>query len=58
MSRMKNGTICEDRSSRSREGLLGRMQGMAAVMPYNYVTYGVWVWYNRINKVRESEDIV
>ena len=24
--------------------------GMAAVVPYNFVVYEVWAWYNQINK--------
>ena len=27
---------------------------MAAVMPYNFVTYGVWVWYNQISTIAET----
>ena len=26
------------------------VEEVAAVMPYNFVAYGVWVWYNQISK--------
>ena len=28
----------------------------AAVMPYIYVAYGVWAWYNQISKSQLVED--